>query len=215
VYGDLSPSSMRNSTFRKINSLNSSMLGGVLYINSPNNYPTFTIFGCIFGLCVGANSGGALYIYNQYIQIIRTRFEGNRATYGNDIYCNDYTCMNEVVVNCLARSTCSLSPWEKERIYCNGFYTAQQQNSCSEDIVFNFFFFFYFFFFFFLPFLIHTHHYFYIFIFHLLFPFFIFSFLFYLFYSFFFLFFFFFFFFFFFLFLFVLNTVYVEKHHFR
>jgi hypothetical protein len=94
VDGDLSPSTITNSSFTRITPLYSGTRGGVLWVSTPN-YSTFTIYHCVFAQC-NASVGGVLYLYSSspYIPITSTRFEGNSATrYGDDIYVDTSPCV--------------------------------------------------------------------------------------------------------------------------
>jgi hypothetical protein len=91
VWGDLSPSTITNSTFTLITPLYTTY-GGVLFVETPN-YSTFTIYRCVFAQC-NALYGGALLLYSPYILITSTRFEGNSATNaGDDIRVDAYPCL--------------------------------------------------------------------------------------------------------------------------
>jgi hypothetical protein len=94
VEGNLSHSTITNSTFTRITALYENTYGGVLLVSTPD-YSTFTIHRCVFTQC-SAYYGGALYFYSStpYILITNTRFEDNSATlYGDDIYVNTSPCL--------------------------------------------------------------------------------------------------------------------------
>jgi hypothetical protein len=132
---NFSSSSLINTTFTDITYLysTSSYGGSAVYINTPNYYSLFTIDCCIFTKCKAPN-GGALYLENPYVYIIRTRFENNEADiYGNDIYVGSSPCFNKKLNKTLSSSVCSTTPLGN-RVNCSG-DVSQLQNTCSEEIV--------------------------------------------------------------------------------
>jgi hypothetical protein len=135
IYGNLSSSSLTNSTFTNITPLLSNTWGGAIYIDIINGYSSFTIDRCIFTQCK-AHRGGAFYLYENtpYISISRTRFENNDAdVYGDDIFVNTSPCFNLAKSGSLD-SVCSTTPLGN-RVNCSGDVTSQLQNNCSEEAV--------------------------------------------------------------------------------
>jgi hypothetical protein len=144
IEGSLVSSSVTNTTFTNIASLHGDNYGGAMYISTPN-YIYFNIIRCVFTHCQ-AFQGGALFFdwRSPYVYISYTRFENNKANYGDDIYVLTSSCFNKNVDGSIASSVCSTTPLG-DRVNCSG-DLSQLQNTCSEDVivcdVFLFFFFF-------------------------------------------------------------------------
>jgi hypothetical protein len=143
VRDQIDPSSIVNSTFRNIQSLYSSCRGGVIWI-FPVSQPSVTIDRCVFGNCT-AYYGGAVGLSNSiyYVNLTRTRFEGNSATYGADIICVE-TCLNDYSSGTLASTTCSTSSGTRVAYYYDGSSSSQISSNCSSVLLLFFFFFFFF-----------------------------------------------------------------------
>jgi hypothetical protein len=135
VYGNLSPSTITNSTFTRITPLYSETYSGVLYVDTPN-YSTFTIYRCVFAQC-NAYWGGALFLSSSspYIPITSTRFEGNSAIgRGDDIYVNTSPCLLDASGGeGSLDGTCSTTQGG-DRVYCSG-TTGYLSNECPTEIV--------------------------------------------------------------------------------
>jgi hypothetical protein len=87
VYDYFSVATIANTTVtHSSQTLETGCDGGVIYIYA-YDYAVFTFDRCFFSQC-NATYGGVLFLefICQYVHINRTRFEGNVATYGNDIY---------------------------------------------------------------------------------------------------------------------------------
>lgn len=145
VGGYISPSTVANCTFREMTAKHTDTEGGAIsFHNSSTSYMNFTIDRCFFIQCIGCSVGGAIYIHNcPNIYITRSRFEGNKGTYGNDINVYTSSCFTSGYIDSY---TCSSTA--TNRVYCVGFVSVL--NDCSTDtvcIIYNecvvFFFFFY------------------------------------------------------------------------
>jgi hypothetical protein len=153
IYGNLSFSSVTNSTFTNITSLYgytySGTDGGAIYISTPD-YSFFTINGCIFTQCK-AYYVGALFLFSiPYIYISHTRFENNDAyANGDDIFVIASPCFNKAMNDTLDSSVCSTTPLG-DRVYCRGGGysctfgippvcsdddSSHPQNNCSNEVV--------------------------------------------------------------------------------
>jgi hypothetical protein len=137
ISGNLSSSSLTNSTFTNITSLYivSYTYGGAISIDIINGYSSFTIDRCIFTQCK-ADHGGALFLnpHTPYIYISRTRFENNDADGdGDDIRVPTSPCFNLAKSGSLDSSVCSTTPLG-DRVNCSG-DTSQLQNNRSKEAV--------------------------------------------------------------------------------
>jgi hypothetical protein len=136
IYGNLSSSSLTNSTFTKITAIHTISAGGALIIYTPNT-SSITISHCIFTQCK-AEKGGALYLKlnTPYIYINHTRFENNSADYGDDICVENIPCLNLAKSDSLDSSVCSITPLNN-RVYCysNGLFEKSQLKTCSKEVV--------------------------------------------------------------------------------
>jgi hypothetical protein len=131
VYGNLFSSSFINSTFTNVTCIN---YGGAIYIGV-YNYSSFTINRCIFTVCEAEYGGAILLEFISYIHITNTRFENNKATYGDDIYVWEFSpCFNKILSGTLASSVCSTTPLG-DRVSCNKSDKSQLLNTCPEDVV--------------------------------------------------------------------------------
>jgi hypothetical protein len=134
IDGNLSSSSLTNSTFTNITCSYNGTYGGAISIGIINGYSSFTIDGCIFAQCK-ANVGGALYLNNDtpYIYISHTRFENNDGNIGDDIVVEGSICFNHAKSGSLDSSVCSTTPLG-DRVHCYS-DTSQLQNNCSKEAV--------------------------------------------------------------------------------
>jgi hypothetical protein len=135
IYGNLSSSSLTNSTFTSITHVYNGN-GGAIYIQTPN-YSSITINRCVFTQCkVGYGGALCLGFDTLYINIRYTRFENNSAKYGNDIYVNtSSSCFNLATKGSgsLDSSVCSTTP-HADRLNCGG-DTSQSLSDCLKDVV--------------------------------------------------------------------------------
>jgi hypothetical protein len=149
ISGNISSSSLTNSTFTNITPLYNLAYGGAIFI-SIRDYPFFAIDRCVFTQCK-ASDGGALYLDIPYIYITHTRFENNSGSVdGSDIFVWVTSCFNLAKNDSLDSSVCSITPLG-DRLNCGGISdTSQLLNTCSKEVVLECFFFFLFFYAFYL-----------------------------------------------------------------
>jgi hypothetical protein len=125
--------SIKNSTFKNITALN---LGSVIFITAPL-LSTFSIIIdlCIFAECTSPDGRAALCFFDNIlyskVNVNRTRFENNKASLGNDIFCSDCDCLSS-----LESSICYSKTLENESesgsVFCNGDFYNEPRNTCTE-----------------------------------------------------------------------------------
>jgi hypothetical protein len=137
--GPLSDSSVINSTFRNIQSINLNARGGIFNFDNINA-SEFIIDRCIFAESKGGDRGGAIYIYGYmpFIYISRCRFENNNYREGLDIriVLRDEGGNENALTSSIDTFTCSTSTPSNQRVNYDGQYRNNiLQNNCTDDIV--------------------------------------------------------------------------------